>query len=114
MLKAGEIVLTYAKQLLPTYNIFDERRHFEPGPDVAKVLRIRYTQGELHLGFMVCEDGWNDECHDYSVNPFSRLTEASPDLVVSINASPSNIGKREMRHRIFGNASRSIDCPSCT
>ena len=36
VLKAGEIVLRYAKQLLPTYNIFDELRHFAPGPDVAR------------------------------------------------------------------------------
>jgi NAD+ synthetase len=111
VLKAGEIALTYHKQLLPTYNIFDERRHFEPGPDVAKVLRVHYPGGEVHLGFMVCEDGWNDECHDYAINPFARLTEASPDLVISINASPSNVGKREMRHEIFSRASRKYGLP---
>ncbi|HEY9024003.1 MAG TPA: nitrilase-related carbon-nitrogen hydrolase, partial [Burkholderiaceae bacterium] len=44
VLKAGQVVLRYAKQLLPTYNIFDELRHFAPGPDVARVLRIRGTQ----------------------------------------------------------------------
>jgi NAD+ synthase/NAD+ synthase (glutamine-hydrolysing) len=60
---------------------------------------------------MVCEDGWNDECHDYAINPFARLTEASPDLVISINASPSNVGKREMRHEIFGRASRKYGLP---
>ncbi len=111
VLKAGEIALTYHKQLLPTYNIFDERRHFEPGPDVAKVLRVHYPGSEVHLGFMVCEDGWNDECHDYAVNPFARLTEASPDLVISINASPSNVGKREMRHDIFRRASTKYGLP---
>ena len=100
VLKAGEIVLRYAKQLLPTYNIFDELRHFAPGPDVARVLRIGSTQ----VGLMICEDGWNDEGADYAVNPFSRLADAAPDLVVSINASPSDIGKREMRHSVFGAA----------
>ena len=102
VLKAGEIVLRYAKQLLPTYNIFDEMRHFAPGPDVARVLRIGSTQ----VGLMICEDGWNDEGGDYAVNPFTRLEDAAPDLVVSINASPSNIGKREMRHQVFGDACR--------
>ena len=102
VLRAGEIVLRYAKQLLPTYNIFDERRHFEPGPDVARVLRI----GDATIGLLVCEDGWNDEGLDYAVNPFDRMRDAAPDLVVSINASPSNIGKREQRHRIFAGASR--------
>ena len=100
VLKAGAVVLRYAKQLLPTYNIFDELRHFAPGPDVARVLRIGTTQ----VGLMICEDGWNDAGSDYAVNPFSRLADAAPDLVVSINASPSDIGKREMRHQIFGAA----------
>jgi NAD+ synthase (glutamine-hydrolysing) len=100
--KAGEVVLRYAKQLLPTYNIFDERRHFEPGPDVAKVLRI----GETQVGFLICEDGWNDEGTEYRVNPFERLRDAAPDLVVSINASPSSVGQREHRHTLFGAAAR--------
>ncbi|MES2974223.1 MAG: NAD+ synthase [Pseudomonadota bacterium] len=102
VIRGGEVVLDYAKQLLPTYNIFDERRHFEPGPDVARVLRIR----DMQVGFLICEDGWNDEGHDYAVNPFDRMRDAAPDLVVSINASPSNTGKREQRHQVFGDASR--------
>jgi NAD+ synthetase len=100
VLKAGQVVLRYAKQLLPTYNIFDELRHFAPGPDVARVLRI----GDTQVGLMICEDGWNDAGADYAVNPFARLADAAPDLVVSINASPSDIGKREMRHQVFGAA----------
>ena len=101
VLHDGRVVLTYHKQLLPTYNIFDEHRHFEPGPDVSRVLRI----GSAQIGFLICEDGWNDEGQDYLVNPFQRLADASPDLVVSINASPSNIGWRERRQDIFSKAS---------
>jgi NAD+ synthetase len=107
VLKAGEVVLSYAKQLLPTYNIFDERRHFEPGPDVAPVLRV----GEARIGFMVCEDGWNDSGQDYGINPFTRMRDAAPDLVVSINASPSDVGKRELRHRVFAEASKRHGLP---
>lgn len=107
VLRGGEIVLRYAKQLLPSYNIFNERRHFEPGPDVARVLRIDHMQ----IGFMICEDGWNDEATDYTVNPFERLRDAAPDVVVSINASPSNVGKREQRHQIFASASRRHGLP---
>ncbi len=107
VLHAGEVVLRYAKQLLPTYNIFDERRHFEPGPDVAKVLRI----GDAQVGLLICEDGWNDEGTDYRVNPFDRMRDAAPDLVISINASPSNIGKREQRHQVFGDASKRHGLP---
>lgn len=107
VLRAGEVVLRYAKQLLPTYNIFDERRHFEPGPDVAKVLRL----GSVQVGLLICEDGWNDEAGDYRVNPFDRLRDAAPELVISLNASPSNIGKREQRHQVFGSASRRNGLP---
>jgi len=107
VLADGQVLLQYAKQLLPTYNIFDERRHFEPGPDTAKVLRV----GGLRVGFMVCEDGWNDDGQDYAVNPFARLADAAPDLLVSINASPSNVGKREQRHALFAAASRRHKLP---
>ena len=58
VLQGGAVRLQYAKQLLPTYNVFDERRHFEPGPDVAKVLRV----GSYQVGLLVCEDGrWSVE-----------------------------------------------------
>jgi len=97
VIRDGEVLLDYHKQLLPTYNVFDERRHFEPGPDVARVLRIAGAQ----VGFMICEDGWNDDGKDYAINPFQRLADAAPDLVVSINASPSHAGKRELRHAVF-------------
>jgi NAD+ synthetase len=101
VIKDGRTLLTYHKQLLPTYNIFDERRHFEPGPDVVRVLEIE----NVRVAFMICEDGWNDDGRDYAVNPFVRIEDAAPDLVVSINASPSNLGRREIRHETFGKAS---------
>jgi NAD+ synthase/NAD+ synthase (glutamine-hydrolysing) len=106
-LRDGEIVLAYAKQLLPTYNVFDERRHFEPGPDVARILEV----DGVKLGFLVCEDAWNDHGADYPVNPLARLAAAGPDLVITINASPSNIGKREERHAILAAASRRHGLP---
>ena len=107
VLQGGAVRLQYAKQLLPTYNIFDERRHFEPGPDVAKVLRI----GNAQVGLLICEDGWNDEGADYATNPFERMRDAAPDLVVSINASPSHTGKREQRHQVFADAARRNGLP---
>jgi NAD+ synthase (glutamine-hydrolysing) len=100
-LRNGEIVAEYYKQLLPTYGIFDERRHFEPGPEGACILAVAGYQ----LGFLICEDGWNNDGRDYKVNPFAALRAEAPDIVVSINASPSNIGKREQRHALFAAAS---------
>lgn len=107
VMRDGEILLQYAKQLLPTYNVFDERRHFEPGPDAARVLQI----GASKVGFMICEDGWNDAGQDYAVNPFASLAAAQPDLIVSINASPSDFGKRAQRQQLFVAASRRYGVP---
>lgn len=106
-IRNGEIVTEYYKQLLPTYGIFDERRHFEPGQEVASTLDVAGHK----LGFMVCEDGWNDEEHDYQVNPFNALTVAKVDLIISINASPSDIGKRQQRHAMFAKAAAHHQLP---
>lgn len=106
-IRDGEIITEYYKQLLPTYGIFDERRHFEPGPEGACILEINGKR----VGFIICEDGWNDEGRDYRVNPFDALREARPDLVISINASPSDIGKRKQRHDLFSAASMNNKLP---
>jgi NAD+ synthase/NAD+ synthase (glutamine-hydrolysing) len=107
VLKGGETLLTYAKQLLPTYNVFDERRHFDAGPEKTRLLKVR----GVRVGFLICEDGWNDHGDSYLANPFERLRDAAPDLVVSINASPSNIGKRQQRHEVLGQAARRHGLP---
>ena len=107
VLRAGQVALTCHKQLLPTYDVFDERRHFEPGPDAAHVLAI----AGVRVGFLICEDAWNDGGADYAVNPLQRLAAAAPELVVSINASPSHRGKREQRHAVFGAACRRHGLP---
>jgi NAD+ synthase (glutamine-hydrolysing) len=101
-IRNGAIIAEYYKQLLPTYGIFDEYRHFEPGPERACVLQL---QGR-RVGFLVCEDGWNDAGRDYAVNPFAALCQEQPELVISINASPSNLGKVAQRHALFAEAAR--------
>lgn len=101
-LNNGAVIAEYHKQLLPTYNIFDERRHFEPGPRGAVSIDV----AGYNVGLMICEDGWNDSVEDYAVNPYEALAEIHPDLVVSINASPSNIGKREQRQQVICAAAR--------
>jgi NAD+ synthase (glutamine-hydrolysing) len=107
VIRDGSECATYAKQLLPTYNVFDERRHFEPGPDRSCVVNVQGTR----VGLLICEDGWNSDGSDYIVNPFNRLRDAAPNLIVSLNASPSDIGKRELRHRVFGEASAQNGVP---
>ncbi|MEF3075921.1 NAD+ synthase [Methylobacter sp. Wu1] len=106
-IKNGAIVTEYYKQLLPTYNVFDERRHFEPGPVAPCVI----TVGNTKIGLIICEDGWNDSETEYRENPFKQLTAQKPDLVISINASPSNIGKREQRHDIMSSVAARYELP---
>lgn len=106
-IKDGVCLAEYHKQLLPTYNIFDERRHFEPGPPNAASITI----AGYKIGLMICEDGWNDQANDYPVNPYAALADIKPDLVVSINASPSNIGKREQRHQVICGAAKRYGLP---
>ncbi|MDR1889132.1 MAG: NAD+ synthase [Zoogloeaceae bacterium] len=103
----GHVVLRYAKQLLPTYDVFDERRYFEPGPEVAPTV----TLGDTKIGFMICEDAWNDAGLDYPVNPFVPMANAHPDLIITLNASPSDIGKRGQRHALLAAASRRHNIP---
>jgi NAD+ synthetase len=103
----GETIFKYAKQLLPTYSVFDERRHFEPGPDAPQLLKIRQNR----IGFMICEDGWNDDQQTYTINPIARIAGYAPDLLISINASPSNIGKHEQRLSLFTAASKKYNLP---
>lgn len=98
VIRDGQVLLTYHKQLLPTYDVFDERRYFEPGPHTAAVLEICGHR----IGFLICEDAWNDEGHLYAVNPISAVAEHRVDLLININASPSHLGKRRHRHEIFG------------
>lgn len=96
----GSEMLRYHKQLLPDYNIFDERRHFEPGPAEAAVLNINGRK----FGFVICEDAWNASLADYAVDPVQQAKAAGAELVISINASPSDIGKADQRHMVIGQA----------
>jgi len=107
LVRNGEVVLTYHKQLLPTYDIFDEHRHFEPGDDRAAVADINGHR----VGFLVCEDGWNADERDYRANPLRTLALHGVDLIVSINASPSNVGKQRLRHDLFTRVARAYQVP---
>jgi NH3-dependent NAD+ synthetase len=81
------------KTLLPTYNIFNEDRYFEAG---KKIETIKYKGA--NVVFAVCEDLWGDEEKLYNNNPLAdALCANNVDLIISINASPSNIGKIEDR-----------------
>jgi NAD+ synthase/NAD+ synthase (glutamine-hydrolysing) len=102
VLKNGQILLQYAKRVLPTCGMFDERRYFVPGPDVTACLEI----GGTRIGFLIAEDAWNDESEDDSLDPLDQLAVEKPDLVIVISANPSHINARRQCHTHIAAASR--------
>lgn len=102
VIKNKEIVFRTQKQLLPTYDVFDETRYFEPG----KSSEI-YTTGDLSFGVTICEDVWSETVHEYNVKPVSSLVEkakksgVSLSGIINISASPFQRGKEQERKNIF-------------
>jgi NAD+ synthetase len=86
VIKEGQLVLKYAKNLLPFYDVFDELRYFQAGTDLA-ILEISGQR----VGITICEDLWNDKGSDdynYERNPMSLYREARVDVIFSLNSSP--------------------------
>ena len=102
LIQNGQILFEQAKSLLPTYDVFDEARYFEP----ASAIDIFEFKGE-RLGITVCEDAWNDPRlfpkRLYSRNPVDILAKKGASLFINISASPFGIGKEELRYRLFQN-----------
>lgn len=99
----GEQIFNYRKQLLPTYNIFDEKRYFEEGSAEQSMV---FNLNGHRVGVLICEDGWDDSSPNkmYNASPVKALKAQNPEFVVSINASPSNINKAEDRLEVFSKA----------
>ncbi len=99
VIRAGEVVGAYTKQLLPFYDVFDELRYYEPGHE----LLMLDIAGE-RVGITICEDLWNDKGSDdyrYADNPFEQYREAGASVVLSLNASPYVQGKTLERLKII-------------
>ena len=93
----GQVVATYAKQELPNYQVFDERRYFTPGQDTC-VFEAGPAGNRVRVGLLICEDVWFEQ-------PARSAKAAGAQLLAVINASPFHIGKgyeREdtMRQRV--------------
>ncbi len=92
----GKIIHECHKRLLPTYDIFDETRYFEPGQKAETVLFKGRT-----IGLTICEDIWNDKDffkrRFYHVDPVTMLVNNGADLIVNISASPYHLGKRNFK-----------------
>jgi NAD+ synthetase len=106
----GKIVLEQRKMLLPTYDVFDELRYFEPGNQVALV-----EIAGRKVGVSICEDFWfDDEVNGtklYCQNPVDELARQGAEVLLNISASPFNSGKRRARWDIFSKIAQRYDVP---
>ncbi len=89
-----KIVSVHHKSLLPTYDVFDECRYFEPAHTISPVRFKNYT-----LGISICEDIWNDEEFWtrplYEIDPIENLISNGANVIINISASPFTVGKHE-------------------
>jgi NAD+ synthase/NAD+ synthase (glutamine-hydrolysing) len=110
VLAGGNIVFRQTKMLLPTYDVFDEARYFVP----AESQQILILDGR-RIALTICEDAWNDkqfwERPLYRRDPVQELAHSGAEILISINASPYNMGKRAQRHEIFAATARRHGLP---
>ena len=100
----GKIQQVFHKTLLPTYDIFDEYRYFEPN-DTFGILHFKGKK----IAVTICEDLWDDQPSEqvfgknrlYPLSPMDKLAPLKPDLLVNIAASPFSYRKIDIKRQIF-------------
>ena len=92
----GKTLFTYAKRELPNYQVFDERRYFQPGTGVCVFEAGGDEVGEskVKIGLLICEDAWFEE-------PARLAKEAGAEVIAVINASPFHVGKGDEREQMM-------------
>ena len=108
LLEGGAITHWVRKRLLPTYDVFDEDRYFEPGRS-AQTLSL----GGRRVALSICEDAWNDRDfwlkRRYHVDPIEIADRAGAELLVNMSASPFAAGKQDLRERMLSSLARKHD-----
>ena len=110
LLADGRIVFEQHKMLLPTYDVFDESRYFQPAPSQ----QVFAFSGEK-LGITICEDIWNDKTfwakRLYEADPVVDLLSQGAGIILNISASPYTIEKRAVRFEMLRALARSHKRP---
>jgi NAD+ synthase (glutamine-hydrolysing) len=110
LLQNGKIIATRTKTLLPTYDVFDEDRYFEPA-DTNEPLEFNGRR----IGITICEDIWNDEdfwpVRRYENNPPAELAESGAEVILNISASPWHLGKDATRRSMLQSLAKKTRCP---
>src|SRR5258707_3913280 len=96
LLCGGRVVIEQSKMLLPTYDVFDESRYFQPADK-----QMVYSFQDEALGITICEDVWNDPnfwpTRLYERDPVVELSKQGTSVLLNISASPYTIDKRNLR-----------------
>lgn len=96
LLHQGQVVDVFHKTLLPSYDVFDEDRYFEPGTGPGL-----FDYNDTRIAVTVCEDIWNDstfwDVPRYSSDPLDAISKQDVDIIVNLSASPFVIGKQRIR-----------------
>ncbi|PJD94783.1 MAG: NAD+ synthase [Parachlamydia sp.] len=99
------------KQLLPTYDVFDERRYFEPG----KASQLWSIQ-DKKIAITICEDMWQHsdllKFSNYPQDPIKSLIPLNPDLLINLSASPFCTGQLRRRFSAISKAAIALQCPA--
>jgi NAD+ synthase (glutamine-hydrolysing) len=110
LLRNGEVEQIFHKQLLPTYDVFDENRYFQTG-----FSNNYFAIADQRIGVTICEDLWNDAefwgKQDYWVNPIEELVDQNVDLIVNLSASPYTVGKQQIREAMLQHLAQRYDRP---
>ena len=110
LLKDGAAGPVFHKTLLPTYDVFDEDRYFEPGTG-PQILEL----GGWRLGISICEDVWNDRDfwsrRRYHADPIEELAQAGAQAIINLSASPFTVGKQLVREKMLGHLARKYGLP---
>jgi NAD+ synthetase len=110
LLQEGKIATTRIKTLLPTYDVFDEDRYFEPATENAPAQFLG-----SRLGLTICEDVWNDEDfwrdRRYRRNPAVELAAGGAKIILNVSASPWCLGKNKLRREMLANLAAKSKCP---
>ena len=107
VLQHGIVKEVFSKTLLPTYNIFDEYRYFEPNSD----FRLWEFNG-LRIAVTVCEDLWDlDDPRLYKVSPMENLKPLGPDLLINLSGSPFSYKHIEDRRELMRQNALRFDVP---
>lgn len=98
------------KSLLPTYDVFDERRYFEPA-NQSQIWKLNDT----NVVITICEDIWQSSelLRDvsYRKDPLKELLELEPDLILNLSSSPFSVDKLQTRLKVCSNAAERLNCP---